>query len=328
MLFSPRIIEMIILWHSGEPMILPISFYEQAFQLVNKFNTRGVKVVHSIQTNDTLITQSWCDFIKQHHVQIGVSLDGPAHIHNLNRIDRAGNGTFERTMQGINLLQKNDIHPAILVVLTKYSLNFPDAIWQFLIEHNFTNLAFLPEEVLVANKQSTLKTEKELLLYKKFLRRILELRALCEVPPYIREINTLIERMELLASPAPSLDTVPAAFLSFDYKGNMSTFSSELLITSHPPYDNFAFGNIHQCNPDAIFSNQKFLEVYKQVQTGITRCQETCDYFALCGGGSPVHKLCENGDFASTETMYCKLKIKATTDILLDFLEDEYKATK
>jgi len=45
-----------------------------------------------------LITQEWCEFILQNKIHIGVSVDGPQHIHNRHRVDRAGRGTFERAI--------------------------------------------------------------------------------------------------------------------------------------------------------------------------------------------------------------------------------------
>ena len=317
--------DVVVLWHTGEPTVLPVSFYEQAFQLIEKLNTQGVNITHSFQTNATLIDQVWCDFIRRYTVHIGVSIDGPAHIHDLNRVDRAGKGTFERTLRGIKLLQQNGITPSIIMVLTRYALDYPDEIWQFLREHHFTHVALLAEEVLVANRASTLETEQDIEHYKRFLKRILELRFQTEAPPFIREIDTILEHIEFLTSPALSLDTIPGAFLSFDYKGNISTFSSELLVTSpRPPYADFIFGNIHECEIEAIFSNQKFIEVHTQIQQGIARCRDTCDYFSLCGGGSPVHKLCEHHTFDASESLYCRIKIKATTDSIVDVLEQRY----
>src|SRR5450432_3802479 len=51
-----------IVWHAGEPMVLPPSFYRILFDLLrSKFDAKGVSIHHSIQTNGTLITQEWCD---------------------------------------------------------------------------------------------------------------------------------------------------------------------------------------------------------------------------------------------------------------------------
>src|SRR5579864_2816245 len=91
-----------IVWHAGEPLVLPIPFYEKAFQLAEQFNTRGIHVTHCFQTNGTLVNQAWCDFIRSHNVNVGVSLDGPRYIHDASRVDRVGRGTFDRALHGLN----------------------------------------------------------------------------------------------------------------------------------------------------------------------------------------------------------------------------------
>ena len=184
-----------IVWHAGEPLVPPISFYENAFGIAEQCNTQGIHIVHAFQTNGTLINQAWCDFIKQYNVKIGVSLDGPQHVHDAGRVDRHDRGTFERTMRGIEFLQQNNIEPSIITVLTQYALDYPDEIWQFFAEHHLTRLAFNAEEVEGVHKQSSLAGDKTFTRYKRFFTRLLELREQCENPPKVRELDRLFNVM-------------------------------------------------------------------------------------------------------------------------------------
>ncbi len=316
-----------ILWHAGEPLTLPISFYEKAFQCLDQCNTRGIQVTHSFQTNGTLINQRWCDFIKKHNVKIGVSLDGPQHIHDLNRVDRSGKGTFERTMRGIRLLQENDIDVSVIMVLTRYALDYPDAVWQFFREHHLTRICFNIEEIEGVNKQSSLGTSEAINQYKHFFRRLLTLRETCqEGPSFVRELDMTTRRVNFLTRPVWSTENTPMAILSFDCEGNVSTFSPELLTVEHENYGNFIFANVSSniANDMQSSFNQKFVNICSDVQNGISKCRETCEYFAFCGGGAPSNKLHENGTFASTETMRCKLRVKALIDVYLEHLESKY----
>jgi len=315
-----------IVWHAGEPMTLPIRFYEEAFQLMEQYNKRHLPVISTIQTNGTRITQQWCDFINDHRVKISVSLDGPQYVHDAHRVDRAGKGTFERTMRGIALLQKNGINPAVIMVLTRQALDYPDAIWQFFVEHRLMKVAFLIEEALGVVNKIPLNGLEDINRYTKFLQRILELRDTCENPPFVREIDLLIDRIKYLTHPVWAQANTPMAVLSFDCEGNISTFSPELLTLKHTRYNNFIFGNVFEDSLEDILTNQKFIDINSEVQSGVARCKETCDYFVFCGGGSPANKLSENGTFNSTETVLCKLKIKATTDTVLDHLEKHTQA--
>jgi uncharacterized protein len=316
--------EITIVWHAGEPMVVPLHYYEQAYQLIEQLNTHGIRINTMFQTNGTLITQEWCDFIKRHKVRISVSLDGPRHIHDRERVDRTNKGTFERAMQGITLLQKNGINPAIIMVLTAYALDYPDDIWQFFKDHHLTRLSFNVEEINGTNTRSSLEVSTDGSRYKAFLRRFFELRHASEVPPFVREIDANIERIRSFTGPIFSSENTPVAMLNFDYQGNVSTFASELLTTTHPAYGNFLLGNVFKETLEEMFSHSKLMQINADVQKGVTKCRASCAYFAFCGGGSPVNKLSENGTFDSTETMQCKLRIQATMDVVLEHMEEIY----
>lgn len=313
-----------IVWHAGEPMVVPLDFYERAFQLMEQFNKQRVRVVTAFQTNGTLITQAWCDFIKRQQVKVSVSLDGPQHMHDRERVDRSGKGTFERTMKGIDLLLANGINPSIIMVLTEYALDYADDIWQFFADHHLTRLAFNVEEINGANTRSSLDVNRDIDRYKRFLRRFLELRDASENPPTIREIGAAMNCIQSFERPIFGLENAPGVILSFDHRGNVSTFASELLTTTHPRYGDFLLGNVFEGTLDDLLSRQKLATMNAEVQRGVARCEESCAYFAFCGGGSPVNKLSENGTFDSTETMQCKLRVQATMDVMFEYLERKY----
>jgi uncharacterized protein len=95
--------------------------------------------------------------------------DEPQPLHDAHRVDQAGRGTFARIMQTIDLLQANGISPTILMVLTRQTLAYPDAIWQFLLERGIRSVSFLLEEALGAVQEIPLNTQDNLENYRAFL---------------------------------------------------------------------------------------------------------------------------------------------------------------
>ena len=93
--------ELMIAWHVGEPLVLPIQYYSNAFRAIELLTPGHTRVQHTIQTNGTLIDDEWCAFFKTHNVNLGVSVDGPEHVHNANRVTRSGKDTFAQTIGGI-----------------------------------------------------------------------------------------------------------------------------------------------------------------------------------------------------------------------------------
>lgn len=81
-------------FQGGEPTLAGLEFYKAVIELQKKHQKPGVRIQNAIQTNGYLINEEWARFFAQNHFLVGLSLDGPAEIHNLNRRDPAGRGTF------------------------------------------------------------------------------------------------------------------------------------------------------------------------------------------------------------------------------------------
>lgn len=90
-----------VVWHAGEPMVLPIDFYRRAGALIDRLRPPSLTVRQSFQTNGTLIDDAWCEFFAEMQINVGVSIDGPQLLHDKNRVTRSGRGTFDRTIAGI-----------------------------------------------------------------------------------------------------------------------------------------------------------------------------------------------------------------------------------
>ena len=210
------------------------------------------------------------------------------------------------------------------MVLTHYALAYPDEIWQFFTEHGLTRLAFNSEEIEGVHTSSSLRASDTLAQYKRFFARLLELRDMCENPPYVRELDTLINRLTCGNTSIHSRLNTPMAILSFDCEGNVSTFSPELLTMTDPHSGHFTFGNVFDSTLEELPQCPKFVALNELIQKGVSKCNQTCQYFAYCGGGAPSNKLYENKAFDSTETMYCKLGKQVLMDVVLDYLESKY----
>jgi sulfatase maturation enzyme AslB (radical SAM superfamily) len=77
--------------------------------MIDRLKPADLTVAHSFQTNGTLIDEAWCAFFAEERVNVGVSVDGPKHLHDRNRLTRSGRGTFDKTIAGIRLLRRNGV---------------------------------------------------------------------------------------------------------------------------------------------------------------------------------------------------------------------------
>lgn len=309
-----------VVWHAGEPLVLPVAFYRRAFDLVAELNTSRLEIDHSFQTNGTLVTPEWCAFLREHHVKVGVSVDGPAFLLDARRKTRSGKGTHARVMQGIRCLQQHGIEFHVISVLTRESLEHPEELFDFYRTNGLRRVGFNIEEVEGVNLGSSLRSDAASDRVRAFFNRLLDLNQDAELE--IREFDGIAG---FIACGSGFIDrnqeNAPLAIINVDCDGHFSTFSPELLGLKSVAYGDFVMGNVLHDDLASIAGSPRFQRISRDVEEGIARCRAECEYFGLCGGGSPSNKYFENGTFASTGTLHCTLSKKALIDVVLARLE-------
>jgi uncharacterized protein len=319
--------ELSIVWHAGEPLALPISFYEQAFQAIEKLAFSGEKISHSIQTNGMLIDDRWCELIKEHGIRIGVSIDGPDFIHDAHRKTRNGLGTHAQVMRGVKALRRHGIDFHAIAVITEESLAHADEIFNFFLEHEIQRIGFNVEEIEGVNEISTLARESTGQRIRSFFHRLHCLQKSSGGKIRIREFDRAYQAIALSSDEDTEQaykrndQVLPFGIISIDAEGNFSTFSPELLGMKSETYGDFFFGNIKTHELLKSVETDKFKRIFADIEAGVRLCSETCEYYSLCGGGAPSNKYYENGSFATAETMFCRYTIKTPIDIVLADLE-------
>ncbi len=313
-----------VCWHLGEPLAVPMRFYEEAVAIANKVRVRlnaRVAINYSVQTNGLFLTQAWCDFFKQHHFNVGISLDGPAFIHDAHRQTRTGLGTHEATMRAIGLLQQNNFDFQVIAVLTEASLNYPDEIFQFFRDNGIERIGFNVEEVEGSNRTSSLQRANIAQRVRAFWERLWELTASTNGAIQIREFEDVSELIFKAGGRFTNEMCRPFSIISIDSQGNFSTYSPELLAMTSVDYEDFILGNLLQDTLESVCASSKFLRLYQDIASGLFVCQDSCEYFNLCGGGAPSNKYWENGTFICSETMACKYNKQLVVDVVLAGIE-------
>jgi uncharacterized protein len=312
-----------VVWHAGEPLVLPIVYYEEAFALLENARPGRLKLDHSFQTNGMLLTESWATFIRDQGIRVGVSIDGPQRFHDRCRVTRRGRGTHEQTLAGIRNLQAAGADFHVITVLTAEALAAADEFFDFYVAHGIRQVGFNIEEIEGSHTRSSLQSADARQAYARFMRRILE--RLADSSPGTLTVREFVGALSAITNPStplcPNHQVEPLAIVSVDSVGNISTFSPELLGVAHRDYANFVFGNIHEHDLDDVLASAAFGRAHAAVRAGVRRCAETCAYFEYCGGGAPANKLFENGDFATTETLYCRLTKQTLLEVVLADLE-------
>ena len=99
--------EVVVAWQGGEPTMMGLPFFRRSVELAERYRRPGQRIMHTIQTNGTLLDDDWGAFFAQHGFLVGLSIDGPREIHDTYRVDKGGKGSFDRVMKGLRVLQRH-----------------------------------------------------------------------------------------------------------------------------------------------------------------------------------------------------------------------------
>jgi len=319
--------EVDVVWHAGEPLVAPRAFYDEAIARMRDIAGPRTLLRHSVQTNGLLVDGQWCALFRRHDMRVGVSLDGPAFIHDRHRRTRDGHPTHARVMQAIQTLKREGIAFDVIAVVTRDSLDHADAIIDFFLDAGIAEVGFNIDEQEGVNRTSTLSAEDD--RFQGFLERIFERAGEHPDRLRVREFEQAVARVAgglpeatIAGERVPTNPQVlPFATTTVDWTGGFSCFSPELIDQRPARYGGFVFGNVLRDSLIGALQTDRFRAVFDDILAGVDACRSTCPYFNLCGGGAPVNKLNEHGSFRVAETRYCRQVVKAPLAAALAGLE-------
>ena len=127
---SQTLSEVLFIWHGGEPMLRPISFYQRVVELQQRY-AQGRRVDNCIQTNATLIDEQWCRFFRSNNFLVGVSIDGPCYMHDSLRRTGDGYGSFRDVIRGIRLLAQHGVEWNAMATVNAVNVEHPLEFYRF-----------------------------------------------------------------------------------------------------------------------------------------------------------------------------------------------------
>jgi uncharacterized protein len=312
--------ELDVAWHAGEPLTVPLAWYEHAIALMEQRRPPALELTHCFQTNGLLLDEAWGRFFARSGARIGLSIDGPADLHDANRRTRARHGTHARVMQAVRLLQDHGVDFHVITVLTERSLEDPDRLFEFYVENGIREVGFNIEEIEGANTASSLAHTVVEIKFRRFIKRFFERAWDAPGLVKVRELESTIGHL-LSAEPVADEQNLPFAVLSIGHDGTISTFSPELLDARHPRFGDFALGHVGDGPLSEIENAPQFRRISNEIRRGVEACQRGCRYYCWCGGGTPANKLFETGRFDASQTMHCRLTRQIVLDEVIAGLE-------
>lgn len=130
-------------WQGGEPTLAGVDFFRQVIALQQRY-AGGKAIENALQTNGTLLDDEWGGFLAEHRFLVGLSIDGPAHLHQAYRPDRNGQPTFERVMRGLEVLKRHGVEFNTLTTVHRKNARHALEVYRFLRNIGSGYLQFIP----------------------------------------------------------------------------------------------------------------------------------------------------------------------------------------
>jgi len=118
-------------WQGGEPTLMGIEFFRQAIRYAEQYKQPHQKIEYSIQTNGVLLDDEWGAFLKANNFLVGLSLDGPPHLHDAYRVDKGGQPTHARVLKGLDFLKKHRVDFNILCTVNAANSRYPLEVYRY-----------------------------------------------------------------------------------------------------------------------------------------------------------------------------------------------------
>ncbi|NLK68021.1 MAG: anaerobic sulfatase maturase [Clostridiaceae bacterium] len=267
-------------FQGGEPTLVGLDFYEKLIKFQKKHNSKNIQITNSIQTNGMVIDNNWSKFFAQNNFLVGISLDGPKDIHDVNRVDAKNSGSFSKVMQAIDTFNKYNVEYNILTVVNSLTSRHIQKIYNFFKKEGFKYLQFIP--CLDPLNEAPGKHDYSLTprRYTFFLNTLFDLWY-ADIrqgnPVSIRYFDNLVSM--LMGYPPESCGMSGVCSCYFVIEADGSTFPCDFYVI-----DEWKLGNIKNETFDEMYNSEnatKFVEVSKNIDPNCNKCP----YLVLCRSG-------------------------------------------
>lgn len=131
-------------WQGGEPTLLGREFFERVTALQVRYGAPGAAVANGLQTNATLIDDPFAAHLAAYRFLVGVSLDGPAEIHDVYRTGRSGQGSHAAVLRGVGALRRHGAALNALTLVSQANVRRAQEVYRYLVGEGWSHHQYIP----------------------------------------------------------------------------------------------------------------------------------------------------------------------------------------
>lgn len=273
--------QVLFTWHGGETLLRPISFYQRALALQRRY-ARGRQIDNCLQTNGTLLTDEWCEFFRENHFLIGISIDGPQVFHDHYRRSRNGGPSWHDVMRGIRLLQKHGVEWNAMAVVNSYNADHPLEFYRFFRDIGCQYLQFTP----IVERQDGAVTDFSVSpeQWGHFLCTLYDEWVKQDVGEIF--VQTFDATLANWAGVAPGICSLSAMC----GHAAVMEFNGDVYACDHFVFPEFRLGNIRQQSLTSMLYGERQRTFGRMKQGALPRQCRECQFLFACHGECPKNR--------------------------------------
>ena len=283
--------EINFVWQGGEPTLRGLDFFKKAVELEQRYG-HDQTVGNGLQTNGLLINDQWARFLRSYQWLVGLSLDGPQHLHDHYRKTRWGQSTWQRVVDSAKRLLDAQVAVNALVVVTDYSVRFAQEIYEYHKDLGLTHMQFIPcveTDRGDPNSLSSFSVSSE--PYGRFLCQLFDLWMddFTDLTPTtsIRSFDSLFHRY--LGLPAPECTLLPECGNYVVVEHNGDVFSCDFFVEP-----DWRLGNVMESKLWDML-NAETQQQFGRRKAHLPAICRDCQWLSYCTGGCPKDRLQGSG---------------------------------
>lgn len=302
-------------WQGGEPTLAGLDFYQRAHALQQKY-ANGKQIQNNLQTNGILLNDAWCQFFQQHQWLIGISIDGPAELHDTYRVNRSGKPSHQKVVAAIEQLKQHQVDFNLLVVLNDTNVKYPEKMYRYLTSLGTAHIQFIP---LVEREATEVGADEVRLIGPDFTRQAnvtsWSVSAL-EYGQFLARVFAIWVRQDIGRVYIQLFESTLATWC--DHPALMCVFSEtcghafaleangDLYNCDHYVYPEHKLGNLNQEPLVAMNNSDKAVQFGLDKKANMSVDCQTCPHLKQCHGGCPKHRFMPASDGKLNHNYFCE----------------------
>ncbi|MDA3843637.1 MAG: anaerobic sulfatase-maturation protein [Candidatus Kapabacteria bacterium] len=301
-------------WQGGEPALAGLDYFKKVVDLQLKYAGKKT-IANTFQTNGVLIDDDWAKFLAEYKFLVGVSVDGPEHLHDKHRKNSAGKPSFSKVMNAIEKLKKYQVEFNTMTVVNDFNSRYPLEVYDFLKSIGSEFLQFIPiveRQALKKNidlkliapgdreKAKVAPWSVKAIQYGKFLNTIFDEWVQQDVG------RIFVRIFDVALAATMGQDPGLCVFQETCGRAAVIEHNGNVYSCDHYVYERNLLGNILNTPVDTMMNSDKQINFAVSKKTKLPGKCEKCEYLNICWGGCPKHRIIDAGSRDKKLNYFCK----------------------